>query len=140
MPNSLATERASSGMTRSDLRVALRRAICNSEFFAQFETEFINTTRAHKKKTTKYSPHEWTAVTKVRQIRFVAIHVPQIVLAADQNDGRIGTEAPYLWIPHRSTVAQRHRIRDGEAQQHHIGATVRETPVLLVIAKCVPQP
>lgn len=37
--------------------------------------------------------HEWTPIAEVRQISFIAVHVAEIVLAADQYDGRLRAES-----------------------------------------------
>lgn len=85
-------------------------------------------------------PDERTPIPEVGQVRLVPVHVAQVVLAADEQHGRAGTEAPYLGEPHEAAVAQRDGIVDAETEQHDVGAAVGEAAVLLVVAERVPQP
>lgn len=51
------------------------------------------------------APYKRPLLPKVRQIVLIAVHVSQVVLATDEHDGYIWTEATYLWIPHHLAVA-----------------------------------
>lgn len=86
-----------------------------------------------------YSPDERTAISKVRQVGFIPVHVPQVVLASDQDDRGLWTESSDLLEPHRATIPQRLRICDGEAQQDNICPSICESTVLFMVAEGVPK-
>lgn len=65
-------------------------------------------------------PHERTAILEMREVRLVAVDEAQIVLAPDEQHGRVRAEAPDLRQPHRRAVAQGLGVTDREAQQHYI--------------------
>jgi hypothetical protein len=65
-------------------------------------------------------PHKRVAILEIGQISLIAVHEAKIVLASDQQDGRVGTKAADLGKPHRLAIAQRLWIADREAKQYHI--------------------
>lgn len=65
-------------------------------------------------------PHKRVSILEVGQVGLVAVHEAKIVLASDEQDGRVGTKAADLGKPHRLAIAQRLWVADGEAQQYHI--------------------
>ena len=67
-------------------------------------------------------PHKRVAILEIGQVSLVAVHETQIVLAADEQDGRVGTKAADLRQPHGLAIAQRLWIADGEAQQNDVGS------------------
>lgn len=61
-------------------------------------------------------PHKRIAILEVGQISLVAVHEAKIVLASDEQDGRVGTKAADLRKPHGLAIAQRFRVADREAE------------------------
>lgn len=56
-------------------------------------------------------------------VHCIQVGVAQVQLAANQNDGRPGTEVLDLREPHSADMAQGVRIGQREAQHHYIGPT-----------------
>lgn len=69
-------------------------------------------------------PHKRVAILEIGQVGLVAVHETQVVLAADEQYGRVGTKAADLRQPHGLAVAQRFGIADGEAQQNDVGSII----------------
>ena len=110
------------------------------------------------------SPYKCTSLTEVRQICLITIHITQIVFTSYQYNWDIRAKSTYFRIPHSFAITQRNGISDRKTEQDYIWTvkkcrrmrlhdilflrdfisnkvlpSISETPILVMIAKCVPK-
>lgn len=73
--------------------------------------------------TTVILPDERTSLPAVVEILLVLEDEADIVLAADQDDRRVGAELLDLLVPHRHAVVQRVLTAHIEAHEDHVRST-----------------
>ena len=77
----------------------------------------------HNKKS---SPDQWRSLPAVIEVLFVVEQESDVVLAPDQDDGRVGAEPLDLLDPHVATVVQRTLPPHVEAHEDNVGPGIFE--------------